>query len=140
LKDGYVYFWNPETRLPCQQPPWGSLYAVDVNTGKIAWRSTLGVSDNLPDAVKHTGRISAGAPIVTASGVTFIGATDDSRIRAFDTKTGAELWTFKLPASVYGTPITYQGKSGKQYVAAVHTGGFQGSPVESDAITVFSLP
>jgi quinoprotein glucose dehydrogenase len=140
LKDGYVYFWNPETRLPCQQPPWGSLYAVDVNTGKIAWRSTLGISDNLPEAVRHTGRISAGAPIVTAGGVTFIGATDDSRIRAFDTKTGTELWTFKLPASVYGTPITYQGKSGKQYVAAVHTGGLQGSPVASDAMTVFSLP
>jgi quinoprotein glucose dehydrogenase len=140
LKDGYVYFWNLETRLPCQPPPWGSLYAVDVNSGTIAWRSTLGVSDNLPDALKNTGRISAGGPIVTAGGVTFIGATDDSRIRAFDTRTGAELWTFKLPASNYGTPITYRGKSGKQFVAAVGTGGFAGSPVESDAVTAFSLP
>lgn len=140
LKDGYVYFWNHETRLPCQQPPWGSLYAVDVNTGKIAWRSTLGVSDNLPDAMKNTGRVSAGGPIVTASGLTFIGGTDDSRIRAFDSRTGAELWTFKLPASIYATPITYRGKGGKQFVAAVNTGGFVGSPVDSDTVTAFSLP
>ena len=140
LKDGYVYFWDHETRLPCQQPPWGSLYAVDVNTGKIAWRSTLGVSDNLPDAMKNTGRVSAGGPIVTASGLTFIGGTDDSRIRAFDSRTGAELWTFKLPASIYATPITYRGKGGKQFVAAVNTGGFVGSPVDSDTVTAFSLP
>jgi quinoprotein glucose dehydrogenase len=140
LKDGYVYFWDQKNRLPCQQPPWGSLYAVDVNTGTIAWRSTLGVSDNLPEAVKNTGRISAGGPIVTASGLTFIGATDDSRIRAFETKTGKELWTFKLPASIYGTPITYQSKDGKQFVAAVHTGGFAGDPVNSDEVTAFALP
>ena len=140
LKDGYVYFWNEETRLPCQAPPWGSLYAVDVNTGKIAWRSTLGVSDNLPEAVRNTGRVSAGGPIVTASGLTFIGGTDDSRIRAFDSKTGAELWTFKLPASIYGTPITYRSKSGRQFIAAVITGGFAGAPVDSDTVTAFSLP
>ena len=140
LKDGYVYFWDIKNRLPCQQPPWGSLYAVNVNTGKIAWRSTLGVSDNLPEAVRNTGRVSAGGPIVTASGLTFIGATDDSRIRAFDTKSGKELWTFKLPASIYGTPITYMGKNGKQYVAAVDTGGFAGSPIDSDTVIAFSLP
>jgi quinoprotein glucose dehydrogenase len=140
LKDGYVYFWDHETRLPCQQPPWGSLQAIDVNSGKIAWRATLGVSDNLPDAIKNTGRISGGGPILTASGLTFIGATDDRRIRAFDSRTGAELWTFKLPASIYGTPSTYQGKSGKQFVVAVSTGGFAGSPVESDAVTAFALP
>ncbi len=140
LKDGYVYFWNPKTRLPCQQPPWGSLYAVDVNTGKVAWRSTLGVSDNLPDHLKNTGRISAGGPIVTASGLTFIGATDDRRIRAFDTRTGAELWTFKLPASNYGTPITYLTKDRKQYVAVVATGGFQGDAVDSDSVIAFGLP
>ena len=140
LKDGYVYFWDQATRMPCQQPPWGNLIAVDVNTGKIAWRSTLGVSDNLPDAIKNTGRISAGGPILTASGLTFIGATDDSRIRAFDSRTGAELWTFKLPASIYGTPMTYQGTSGKQFVAAVNTGGFAGAPVDSDVVTAFSLP
>ncbi|HET7912772.1 MAG TPA: PQQ-binding-like beta-propeller repeat protein, partial [Pseudolabrys sp.] len=140
LKEGYVYFWNPKTRLPCQQPPWGSLYAVDVNKGTIAWRSTLGVSDNLPEGLQNTGRISAGGPIVTAGGLIFIGATDDSRIRAFETKTGKELWTFKLPASNYGTPITYQSRGGKQYVAAIATGGFSGDPVNSDTVISFSLP
>jgi quinoprotein glucose dehydrogenase len=140
LKDGYVYLWDYKNRLPCQQPPWGSLSAVDVNTGKIAWRTTLGVSDNLPDHLRHTGRISAGGPIVTAGGVTFIGATDDSRFRAFDTRTGAELWTYKLPASIYGTPMTYASRSGKQFVATVSTGGFAGSPIESDVVTAFSLP
>lgn len=140
LKDGYVYFWDEKNRLPCQQPPWGSLYAVDVNTGTVAWRSTLGVSDNLPEDLKNTGRISAGGPIVTAGGLTFIGATDDRRIRAFDTRTGQELWAFKLPASIYGTPITYQAVNGKQMVAAVNTGGFAGDAVTSDTVTVFSLP
>jgi quinoprotein glucose dehydrogenase len=140
MKEGYVYFWDEVNRLPCQKPPWGSLYAVNVNTGEIAWRSVLGVSDNLPDAMKNTGRPSAGGPITTASGLIFIGATDDRRIRAFDTRTGAELWTYQLPASVYGTPITYRGGTGKQYVAAISTGGFVGNPVESDAVTAFALP
>jgi quinoprotein glucose dehydrogenase len=140
LKEGYVYFWDEANRLPCQQPPWGSLVAVNVNTGEIAWRSVLGVSDNLPEAVKHTGRPSAGGPIATASGLIFIGATDDRRIRAFDTKTGAELWTYDLPASVYGTPITYRDRSGKQYIAAISTGGFAGDPTASDAVTAFALP
>jgi quinoprotein glucose dehydrogenase len=140
LKEGYVYFWNPKTRLPCQQPPWGSLYAVDVNKGTIAWRSTLGVSDNLPEGLQNTGRISAGGPIVTGGGLIFIGATDDSRIRAFDTKSGKELWTFKLPASNYGTPITYQSRGGKQHVAVIATGGFSGDPVRSDSVISFSLP
>jgi quinoprotein glucose dehydrogenase len=139
LKEGYVYFWDPESRLPCHKPPWGNLVAVNVNTGEIAWRSVLGVSDNLPEAVKNTGRPSAGGPIATASGLIFIGATDDRRIRAFDSKTGAELWTHQLPASIYGTPITYLGRSGKQYVAAVNTGGFVGSPTESDTVTTFAL-
>jgi len=140
LKEGYVYFWDPATRMPCQQPPWGELAAVNVNTGAIAWRSVLGVSENLSPAAQHTGRPSAGGPITTASGLTFIGGTDDRRIRAFNSSTGAELWTFKLPASIYGTPMTYQDRNGKQYVAAVSTGGFVGDAVESDAVTAFSLP
>jgi quinoprotein glucose dehydrogenase len=72
--------------------------------------------------------------------LTFIGATDDRRLRAFDTKTGAQLWEFKLPATEYGTPMTYAGKNGKQFVVAVSTGGFASTPVESDAVTAFALP
>ena len=69
----------------------------------------------------------------------FIGSTDDKRLRAFDTKTGKELWTFKLPASLYGTPLTYS-VGGKQYVAAVTTGGFWGENAGSDAVTAYALP
>jgi quinoprotein glucose dehydrogenase len=82
-----------------------------------------------------------GGSIVTASGLVFIAATDDDRFRAFDAKTGRELWTFKLDASGHATPITYMGRDGKQYVAVVATGGsFLQSPVTSDALEVFRLP
>ena len=64
----------------------------------------------------------------------------DKRLRAFDLKTGKEIWTFRLPASLYGTPLTYQGKSGKQYVAAVTTGGFWGESTGADEVTAFALP
>ena len=140
LKDGYVYFWDPVSRLPCQPPPWGSLYAVNVNTGKIMWRSTLGVSDNLPESLRKTGRPSAGGPIVTGGGLTFIAATDDHRLRAFASSTGEEIWTHELPTSTYGTPITYRGHDGRQYLVVVNTGGFAGAPVENDAVIAFALP
>jgi quinoprotein glucose dehydrogenase len=140
LKEGYVYFWDPVSRLPCQRPPWGSLYAVNVNTGRIAWRSTLGVSDSLPPAVSKTGRPSAGGPIVTAGGLTFIAGTDDRRLRAFASRSGEELWTYMLPASTYGTPVTYGGNDHRQYVVVVNTGGFAGAPIENDAVIAFALP
>ena len=138
MRYGYQWFWDKESRMPCQVPPWGNLYAIDVNTGAIVWRSVLGVTDGLADP--NTGRPNVGGPIVTAGGLIFIGSTDDKRLRAFDTKTGKELWTFKLPASLYGTPLTYRGKSGKQYVAAVTTGGFWGETAGADEVTAFALP
>jgi quinoprotein glucose dehydrogenase len=127
--------------LMCQNPPWGSLYAVNVNTGAIAWRTTLGVTDSLPEAVRNTGRPSLGAPLTTAGGVTFIGATDDSRFRAFDTATGKEIWTQKLDASAHASPISYRGSDGKQYVAIVATGGsFLRSPAVGDSLIAYTLP
>jgi quinoprotein glucose dehydrogenase len=134
-------FSDREHKLMCQQPPWGTLTAINVNTGEIAWQSTLGTSDNLPAAVAHTGRPNVGGSIATAGGLIFIGATDDARFRAFSAQTGEELWTTKLAASAHATPITYQGRDGRQYVAVVNTGGsFLDSPIESDALTVFALP
>jgi quinoprotein glucose dehydrogenase len=134
-------FWQPTGRLPCQKPPWGKLVAVDVNKGTIAWESVLGVTDVLPEALQKTGRPSMGGPIVTAGGVIFIGGTDDARFRAFDAKTGAELWSTKLEASGHATPMTYVGKDGRQYVLIVSTGGtFLDSPLTSDAVTAFALP
>jgi quinoprotein glucose dehydrogenase len=138
MRYGYQWFWDKASGMPCQAPPWGNLYAIDVNTGAIAWRSVLGVTDGLADP--HTGRPNVGGPIVTGGGLIFIGSTDDKRLRAFDTKTGKELWTFGLPASLYGTPLTYQGRNGKQYVAAVTTGGFWSEPAGADEVTAFALP
>jgi quinoprotein glucose dehydrogenase len=135
-----VRFWNPENHLPCTPTPWGQLVAVDVNTGKIAWRSTLGVTDSLPAGKQNTGRPGLGGAIVTASGLTFVGATDDARFRAFDTRTGKELWAVKLPASAESTPVTYADAKGEQYVAVVATGGLGiGAKLEGDALVVFSL-
>jgi quinoprotein glucose dehydrogenase len=137
---GTVRFWDPSNHLPCTPTPWGQLVAVDVNTGKIAWRSTLGVTDSLPAGKQNTGRPGLGGAIVTASGLTFLGATDDARFRAFETRTGKEIWTVKLPASAESTPITYADAKGQQYIAVVATGGFGiGAALASDALVVFSL-
>jgi len=134
-------FVDPKTRLYCQNPPWGMLTAVNVNTGDIAWQVNLGISDLLPEGKKNTGRPSNGGPIVTAGGLTFIAGTDDQRIRAFDSKTGKELWTYRLDYSAHATPITYQGKDGRQYVAVVATGGsYLASPSGGDSLVVFALP
>jgi quinoprotein glucose dehydrogenase len=134
-------FWKADDRLPCQQPPWGELVAVNVNTAKVLWRSTLGISENLPEGKQATGRPSMGGPIVTAGGLIFIGAADDSRFRAFDEKTGKEVWTYKLGASAHATPMTYRGADGRQYVVIASTGGsFLDTPLTDDSITAFALP
>jgi quinoprotein glucose dehydrogenase len=134
-------FSEPASRLMCQRPPWGRLTAVNVHTGEIVWQSVLGVSDNLPESIQRTGRPNVGGSIATAAGLVFIGATDDSRFRAFDAASGRELWTAKLEAAAHATPITYLGKSGRQFVVVTATGGsFLGSPVASDAIVAFALP
>jgi quinoprotein glucose dehydrogenase len=135
------FFMTQDTHLMCQTPPWGSLSAVNINTGKIAWRVNLGVTDSLPPSLQNTGRPSLGGPIVTASGLVFIGGTDDARFRAFDAATGKEIWTHKLDYSAHATPVTYKGKDGKQYVAVVATGGtFLRSPAGGDSLVVFGLP
>ncbi len=136
MKGGYRYFLDPETGAPCQKGPWGELVAIDVNTGDVAWRKVLG--DNAEPAFANNGVVSAGGPITTASGVTFIGATRDATIRAFDTKSGALLWKAKLPASNYGMPMTYRAKDGRQIVTAVATGGF-GQPATGDEVVAFAL-
>lgn len=128
-------------QIPCQQPPWGQLTAVDVHTGKFAWRVTLGVTDSLPAELQKTGRPGNGGTIATKGGLVFVGATDDGRFRAFDAKTGAELWTFRLPAAAQATPMTYRGADGRQYVVITATGGgFFGNPVTDDSVMAFALP
>ena len=107
---------------PCQKPPWGELMAVDAATGEIAWRVPLGLTEQLPESRRRTGRLNVGGPIVTAAGLVFIGASDDRRFRAFDSRTGAELWVTELPLSAHAVPITYAAADGRQYVAIVAAG------------------
>jgi quinoprotein glucose dehydrogenase len=104
---------------PCQKPPWGQLTAVNANTGEFAWQVPLGITEELSPEKQNTGRsVDAFAgPTATAGGLVFIGAVNDNRFRAIDSKTGKELWSVKLDATANAVPMTYQSKNGKQYVA-----------------------
>lgn len=129
---------------PCQKPPWGRLTAVNVATGEFAWQVRLGVTDELPEGKRNTGRIGFGGPIVTAGGVLFIGATNDRRFRAFDSKTGKQLWETKLDYSAIAVPITFMGKNYRQYVAITAANGGAGvtDPDRSngESLMVYTLP
>ena len=105
--------------LACQRPPWAKLIAVNANTGEIAWQTTLGLTEQLPEGKQNTGNSGSAGPTVTAGGLVFIGATNDRRFRAFDSKTGKELWVARLAANGNANPISYQGRNGKRYVAIV---------------------
>ncbi|HJZ99524.1 MAG TPA: pyrroloquinoline quinone-dependent dehydrogenase [Candidatus Solibacter sp.] len=139
--NGINRFWEPETNMPCNQPPWGRLFAINVNTGDIAWQTTLGITEGLPEDKRRTGRPNIGGSLATAGGLVFIGATDDSRFRAFDSKTGKELWVAKIDAGAHSAPITFQGKDGKQYIVVTATGGgFLGDRSRADTVIAYALP
>jgi quinoprotein glucose dehydrogenase len=89
-------FWEPTNNLPCNQPPWGRLFAINVNTGDVAWQAPLGITDSFPEGKQKTGRPNMGGSVATAGGLVFIGATDDSRFRAFESKTGKEVWVTRI--------------------------------------------
>jgi Glucose dehydrogenase len=140
----YAWFRDKNGR-PCQQPPWGTLSAVNLKTGEIAWHVPLGVVDELEaKGVHNTGSQNLGGSIVTAGGLVFIAGTTDRRFRAFDSKTGTQLWETRLEANGHATPITFVGKkTGKQFVVvAAGGGGFlrQLSSVLSDTVVAYSLP
>ena len=138
---GLRRFGDADRHLPCGPTPWGELVAVNMDTGDIAYRKTLGVTDAFPPQLQNTGRPSTGGPILTASGLTFVGGTDDFRFRAFATATGQQLWETKLPSSIEATPATYMGADGRQFVTVVSTGGsLTGSDVTNDEIVAFALP
>lgn len=131
----YARFWD-KSEKPCQKPPWGTLNAVDVNSGEIVWKVPLGTFPGTEKA----GSPNLGGAIVSG-GVVFIGATTDSRFRAFDARTGEELWSTELEASAHATPATYLGpKSGRQFVViAAGGGGYFRGPV-SDTLAAYALP
>ena len=109
-------------QAPCYKPPWGELVAVNANTGAIAWSVPLGVIDELPEGKRLVGNSGSAGPTVTAGGLVFVGATNDRRFRAFDASTGQQLWETQLRANANANPMTYRGKSGKQFVA-INAGG-----------------
>ena len=119
-----------DANWPCQKPPWGRLTAVNASTGNIAWQIRLGITEQLPEGKQNTGRPALAGPIVTAGGVLFIASTDDNRFRAFEAKTGKQLWVTRLERRGNADPITYQASNGKQYVAVVAT----------DTLAVYALP
>jgi quinoprotein glucose dehydrogenase len=114
---------------PCYKGPWARLTAVDANTGEIKFAVPLGLVEGLPEGKQLQGDSGSAGPSVTAGGLVFVGATSDKRVRAFDSTTGKELWQAKLTNEANANPISYGGKTGKQYVA-VNAGG---------VITAFAL-
>jgi quinoprotein glucose dehydrogenase len=137
----YARFWNRDTRVPCGRPPFGELVAVDTKTGDIAWRVPLGTMPSLEAlGVKNTGAPNLGGSIATAGGLVFIAASNDSRFRAFESKTGRLVWEQPIDANGHTIPITYLGKDGKQYVTIMAGGGggfFGGTP--ADSVMAFAL-
>ena len=128
---------------PCQKPPWGQLVAVNAVSGEIAWAVPLGITAELAEARQRTGRPNVGGPIVTAGGLVFIGASDDRKLRAFDSRTGDELWATLLPLAGQAVPATYLGRNKKQYVAIVAGGGGvadSASGAGRPALIAFALP
>lgn len=120
---GYHRFYDPEG-YPAVVPPWGTLNAINLNTGQYAWKIPLGEYPELAaKGLKDTGTENYGGPLVTAGGLVFIGATNyDRKFRAFDKSTGELLWETTLPFSGNATPITYE-LDGKQFVVIAAGGG-----------------
>jgi quinoprotein glucose dehydrogenase len=134
--DGYNKFLDDEG-YPAVSPPWGTLTAVDLNAGRIAWQIPLGEYPKLEQ--KDTGSENYGGPIVTASGLVFIAATNfDNKIRAFDKMNGKLLWQAELPAAGNATPEVYEWQ-GRQYVVIACGGGKSGAPSGSKYVA-FALP
>lgn len=127
--------------LPCNPPPWGMLAAVNLSDGTIKWESVLGtVGDVAPIPIPlKWGVPNFGGPVVTASGIVFIGAAMGNYLRAFDAHSGEELWKGRLPAGGHATPMTYLWE-GRQFVV-IAAGGYArlGTPV-ADSVIAFALP
>jgi len=136
--DGYNKFLDSEGR-PAITPPWGRLTAIDLNTGQQVWQRILGETKNAQtEDYELTGTENYGGPVVTASGLLFIGATKDGKLRAFDTRNGKLLWETELPAAAFATPSTYE-VEGKQYLV-IACGGTKLGTKKGDSYVAFALP
>jgi len=131
--------WRDSAGFPAIVPPWGTLSAIDLNTGQYRWRIPLGQHPALSTTgAPATGTEQYGGPIVTAGGLVFIAATQDAKFRAFDKTSGRQLWETTLPAAGYATPSTFA-VHGKQFVVIAAGGGKLGSK-SGDAYVAYALP
>jgi quinoprotein glucose dehydrogenase len=138
LNNGNTQF-RDQDNFPAIKPPWGTLNAINLNTGEYLWQVPLG---EYPDLAKKgippTGTENHGGPIVTAGGLIFIAATYDEKLRAFDKRTGKIVWEYRLPAGGFATPITYM-VNGKQYIA-IAAGGTRYGLKSGGSYVAFALP
>ena len=138
LNNGNTQFRDPDN-YPAIKPPWGTLNAIDLNTGEYVWQVPLGEYPELrKKGVPPTGTENHGGPVVTAGGLLFIAATYDEKLRAFDRKTGKIVWEHKLPAGGFATPITYLA-NGRQYVV-IAAGGTRYGLKSGGSYVAFALP
>lgn len=134
---GYNKFLSREG-LPANSPPWGTLTAIDLNSGKTLWKDTLGEDPAFKGRGIKTGTENYGAPVVTAGGLVIIAATKDAKIRAFNKRTGQQLWEAALPASGFATPAVYTA-NGKQFIV-IACGGGKLNTASGDSYVAFALP
>ena len=134
--------WMSPWGFPCTPPPWGTLSAIDMDSGELRWQIPLGrlraMGITLPAAFGW-GSPSVGGPIVTAGGLVFVASTMDHKLRALDVETGAELWAGALPAPGMTVPITYRAGE-HQYVVIAAGGNARAGTAQSDALVAFALP
>ena len=134
---GYNKFLSKEG-YPAIAPPWGTLNAIDLNTGKYLWKKTLGNDADFTNAKEPTGVENYGASVVTAGGLLFIAATKDGKLRAFNKRDGSLLWEVSLPVPGYATPSVYE-LNGKQYIV-IACGGGKMNTKSGDSYMAFALP
>ena len=126
--------------IPCTAPPWGTLSTIDLQSGELIWTVPMGTLGGWPLSMIKGG-ITLGGPLVTATGLIFIGAAMDSTFRAIDLQTGDELWSWKLPTTANSVPMTYRTKTnGRQFVVVAAGGHYAGFSEHGDHLMAFALP
>ena len=144
VENAYTKFLD-QNGLPCIQPPWGEMVAINGNSGDIIWRRPLGSAEAYGALGADTGMVNVAGAMATAGGLLFIGATglgnavasqDQPLLRAYDSKTGSELWKFRLPAPAEASPMSFIGKDGRQYVVIASSGALG----TQAALIAFALP
>jgi quinoprotein glucose dehydrogenase len=136
--DGYKKFLDRDG-YPAIAPPWGTLNAINLNTGEYLWKITYGEYPELmAKGIPQTGAESYGGPVVTAGGLLFIAGTKDGKFRAYEKRTGKLLWETRLPAAAFATPSVYA-VNGKQYIV-VACGGTKLGAAKGESFVAFTLP